>query len=114
MKNGNFFRPLQTSIILALTLGCVVFFIQDGENASADKQSEHTTSTPSQENESSILLSDRVYKDGIWFRYSHDTATGICHGLVGDRWDGLKNSQVIECTPEVMRLFPDNPTKANQ
>ena len=75
----------------------------NGENAS-----------PSEETEPRILVSEEAYDDGVWFQYAHDTETEICSVLISSG-NGLR-PQVIECTPEVMSLFPENTsaTEANQ
>lgn len=66
----------------------------------------HSENAPAQELDPRILVSDGVKKDRFWFKYSYDSATGVCQALVVNSWKGAASGQVIDCTPEVMRLFP--------
>ena len=52
---------------------------------------------------SRVVVSDQVQNNGITFRYTLDTATGICSVVISNGEAG--KPQVIDCTPEVMRLF---------
>ena len=88
--------------VFVFVMICLTIAGGNGEGAAA---------TPSEENKSRILVSDRAHNDGVWFRYAYDTATDVCSVLISGT-NGYNTPQVIECTPEVMRLFPEHTNPA--